>query len=239
MGFWREQRVYAQHAVAMFLPGKVGGIHDADPNRAGEIDDWSPEEQHLLIEEGRRQIDRQVDDLERVRTRAQVLLALALALVGTTGALLDSILTVDHPVLWTIWGLAVFFGAWAAIGAAATSTVAAEPEIIHATALSTYSGPIEKLLARDYAGAVVAGENHVAVRLTNFRWAVAYLLACGALTLGSWTWSEIASGADAPPPDARCEEQTASPDQSATPCLRWIASSGAVARYELPPRPMT
>jgi hypothetical protein len=189
MSFWAEQKVYAQHVLALFRPGAIGPVHTADPNEPGSLKKWDESERRLLIEEGRRQLDRQVDDLERVRSRSQILLVLALALTATTGSLLSRMDRVDGLAPWLVWSAALVLGGWAVLGAAATSVVAAKPETIHATVLSRYESPIEPKLAEDYAVLVIAGEEHVAVRLTNLRWAIAYLLACGALTLSVWAWT--------------------------------------------------
>lgn len=148
--------------------------------------DWSNEERRLLIDEGRRQLDRQRDDLERIRTRAQVLFAASLALGGVVASLYDAIRDASCTVVWVLWAVALLLAAWSAAGAAATAVVRADMEVIHVAVLSRREPPIESELAADYAAAVRAGENAVAVRLTNLRWAVSYLLAAALLTLASW-----------------------------------------------------
>lgn len=191
MGVAREQKVYAQHVLALFRPGSVGPAHPADPNKPGDLEGWSPEDLELLVEEGRRQTDRQTADLERVRGRAQVLLALSLALTGAAASLIDDVDVAGHVAIWGFWILAIAFGGWALLGAAATATVAAEPEIIHASVLSRYDPPIQDQLAADYAAIVIKGENELAVRLTDLRWGVTHLLVAALMALVVLTWTQL------------------------------------------------
>ncbi len=203
---WRtEQVVYARHVWALFRAGSGAPAHQADPNEAGDIADWSDKQVNTLIEEGRRQLDRQNEDLERVRGRAQVALAIAIALGGAAGALRATVSSADHFLLWVLWIAGLLLVGWAILGAAATAVVRAEMQIIHAGVLSHYSGDINRHLAEDYAAIAVDGENQVATRLTNLRIAVAYLLVGATATLGAWLWAGAAQmpSASSPPPHER------------------------------------
>lgn len=189
---WDELVVYGQHVTAMFRPGAIGSTHPADRNKPGDLAGWSSDDRELLVEEGRRQLDRQGNEIERIRTRAQVLFAIAIALLGGAGGLAGKVDSVGSIVLWGVWGAAIVVGAWATLGAAAVVTVAAQIETIHATVLSRSQSPVEPRLASDYAVAVVAGENALAVRLTNFRWSVSFLLISAALAFVALAWTQYA-----------------------------------------------
>ncbi|MFI4992759.1 MAG: hypothetical protein ACHQCH_03960 [Solirubrobacterales bacterium] len=194
---WRaEQAVYARHVWALFRAGSGAPAHHADPNEAGDIAEWSDEQVKTLIDEGRRQLDRQNDDLERVRGRAQVALAIAIALGGAAGALRATVSSADHFPLWVLWIVGLLLVGWAILGVAATAVVRADMQIIHAGVLSRYTGDIDRQLAEDYAAIAVDGENQVATRLTNLRIAVAFLLVGATATLGAWLW---AGAAQTPP----------------------------------------
>lgn len=193
MSLPENQRIYARHVLALFIAGAGAPVHDADHNKSGDQSAWTDEQIDLLIEEGRRQLDRQVEDLERVRLRAQVTLALGLALLGAAGSLRSTISAAHVVVLWVLWGLALAVTGWAILGAAATAVVRADMNMIHATVLSRYTGDVKRQLAHDYANSAPAGESQVAARLTNLRIAVAYLLVGAALTLGAWVWADAAS----------------------------------------------
>lgn len=199
--FRSEQRIYAMHVFALFRAGAVGPTHPADRNEPGTLGGWSSDDRALLIEEGRRQLDRHGAEIERVRTRGQVLFAIAIALIGSTASLLEKVDSSSSAFGWLIWGSAIMVGVWATLGSAAVATVAARADMIHTTVLSRYAPPVEGSLAADYAAAVVAGENAVAVRLTNFRWSVSYLLVSAALALVTLGWvqvSDVRSGTDLP-----------------------------------------
>jgi hypothetical protein len=184
--FLEETGIYAWHVFALFWPNKEAPALGADLNDAGEVSGWGREDLEILIEEGRRQIDRQHEDLERIRGRSQVLLAFGLALEGAIASLQQTVVQVDEFLVWTLWVLALLVGAWSILGAAATSVVRADMQMIHAAVLSRRQAPLLPELAGDYAAIVMDGENQLATRLTNLRHAVMWLL-IGAF-LGLLTW---------------------------------------------------
>ena len=200
---------YARHIAALFVPNTAAPAQAADCNDPGDLTPWKEDDLHLLIEEGRRQIDRQHDDLERIRTRAQIVLALGLALVGTIAALDNRITTSGSDLARVLWVAGLVSGAWSILGAAATSVVKADVEMIDATTLSTYETPIQSRLAADYAGIVVAGENQLATRLTNLRHAVMWLLIAAVFALLTWVESpKTSEPSPAKPVAARGKTQT-------------------------------
>jgi hypothetical protein len=196
-----EIKVYAQHVLALFIPNASAPMYRADPNEPGDLSAWGAEDLQVLIEEGRRQIDRQHDDLERIRSRSQVLLALGLALVGTTAALDERVGDAESLVVRGVWILAMAAGVWSILGAAATSVVRADMEVIHAGVLSRRWPPIPRKLAGDYARMVMTGENQLATRLTNLRHAVTWLLIAAALALTCWVTSTGREETSKHPPD--------------------------------------
>jgi hypothetical protein len=174
-------------------------VYPADNNTPGDVSAWTADQRKVLIEEGRRQIDKQYEDLERVRLRAQVTLAIGLVLEGTAGSLRGDVSAANHTLLWVLWIAALALIAWAILGAAATAVVRADMQTIHATVLSRYTGDIEYQLAEDYAAMVTDGENQIATRLINLRLAVTTLLVGAAITLGAWLWADTSRG-DPPQP---------------------------------------
>jgi len=181
-----ELEVYARHVMALFWPNKFAPVLIADKNEPGGVDGWSDDDLRLLVDEGRRQLDRQHDDLERIRGRSQVLLALGLALEGSIASLQSQLTTHAPCWVWAIWALALLTGGWSILGAGATSAVRADMEIIHSAVMSRRDGPALPQLAKDYAGMTKQGENQLATRLTNLRYAVVWLLIAALLGLVSW-----------------------------------------------------
>ncbi len=67
----RESVVYLQHVVALFRPNRPVPSFDAYRQTPRGLADWEAQDLKVLIEEGRRQLDRQRQDLERLQGRAQ------------------------------------------------------------------------------------------------------------------------------------------------------------------------
>lgn len=178
--------MYARHVWILLRPGGSAGAHTLDLNKAGDISAWSSSDIRLLIEEGRRQVDTQHEDLERVRSRAQAVLAIGLVLEGTAGSLRAAVDSAHATYLWVLWIVALLFVAWGVLGSAATAVVRADMQVIHAAVLSRRAGNVERCLAEDYAEMVAQGEDQIGTRLINLRIAVASLLIGAALTLGTW-----------------------------------------------------
>jgi hypothetical protein len=189
IGLLREHVVYGRHVGALVRAGSAAPVHLADRNEGADVTRWSDADAEILLEEGRRQIDRQHEDLERVRARAQVLLTVGLALEGATAALRSTVDDSSSEMVPAVWWLALAIGAWSILGAAATAVVRADMQIIHASVLSRYEPPVLQRVANDYAAIVPDGENQVAARLTNLRHAVTFLLISAALSLTTWLWA--------------------------------------------------
>lgn len=181
-----ELVVYARHVLALFWPNKSAPTLVADRNEPGDVGGWKEDELRLLVDEGRRQVDRQHEDLERIRGRSQVLLALGLALEGSIASLQSQLTNAASFWLWALWVLALLAGGWSVLGAGATSVVRADMVIIHSAVLSRRDPPVLPELAEDYAGMTKQGEDQLATRLTNLRQAVAWLLIAAFLGLVSW-----------------------------------------------------
>jgi hypothetical protein len=183
-----QQLIYASHVVAL-ITGSGAKAHDADKNTTGDLNDWQDQDLDTLIEEGRRQLDRQHDDLERVRGRAQVLFTVGVALVGVVGGLRSTVSGAHQMWLNALWFASLAVLGWSVLGAAATAVVRADLSTIHAAVLSRYASPVKKKLAGDYASIMMKNENQLATRLINMRISVTVLLIGGTMALGSWIWA--------------------------------------------------
>lgn len=198
MGWWKEQYIYARHVCALFSGGRGAPVLTADRNREGDLSCWRTEDLDVLLEEGRRQLDRQYEDLERVRTRAQVAAAVGIALDGTAGGLQHIARTGPTAWLTVLWVLSMVVLSWSVLGAAATAVVRADLLTIHATVLSRYTSPVRRRLAGDYAGILPTNENQIATRLVNLRISVTALLIGGLMALGVWVWGTATEHAHHP-----------------------------------------
>lgn len=180
-----QQLIYASHVVAL-ITGSGAKAYDADKNPTGDLGAWQDPDLDTLIEEGRRQLDRQHDDLERVRGRAQVLFTVGVALVGVVGGLRSTISSAHQMWLNDLWFASLAVLGWSVLGAAATAVVRADLSTIHAAVLSRYTPPVKTKLAGDYASIMMKNENQLATRLINMRISVTVLLIGGTMALGSW-----------------------------------------------------
>jgi hypothetical protein len=193
-----------RHILALFWPGRPTPVYDADRNVPGNTDAWTYDQVTTLLEEGRRQVDRQNDELERVRSRAQVTLTLGLALGAAAGSLRATVGSVNTAGLWILWGLGLLLVGWAVLGAASTAVARADMSIIHATVLSNYTGNIRRRLAADYAKLVVSNERQIMTRVMNLWRAVSALTLGALLILGAWLWADATKAEPPQRPPCMC-----------------------------------
>lgn len=180
--FRNGQSIYLWHVIGVVMPGHDVPVHNSDRLVPGSIKDWDDDELQLLIDEGRRQSDRQQDQLEQVRGRAQWLFTVGVAALAALGGALGA----GHPraawlVIWSMVSLVLL--AYGIAGATAILVAKADFKMIHTAVLSGLERPIGRELAAAYARMMSTGENTVATRLTIFRQAVVFCLLGGYLGL--------------------------------------------------------
>lgn len=143
-----------------------------NPNHVGEMRDFETADFDILIEEGRRQVDSQVEAFKHVQARSQLLFTAGLAVLAfVAGGLgrtydVDGLLKILCFFLLVPAGVLVFSGVGVA---AAVIVVRADFVQVDTTQLSTWNVPLKPRLATDYADAVRIGEITVASRVTAFR----------------------------------------------------------------------
>lgn len=169
------------------------------PGRIGSgIDGWDDDDQQLAIEEGKRQLDAQMAQLQQIIRRASVLLPVGLAIsvffltaLDDAAALGQRLQTIIRVVLlvgaaMTTWGTLVM---GALIGARSTFMRTDTAHLTHEP-----SG-LRRYLARDYAENVATGENTIAARLTHLGTGVAWIVLgalIGAVGLAMIYWQPVA-----------------------------------------------
>jgi hypothetical protein len=175
-----ETTMYLRHVRGLLIPGVTVAIVQTDTLEPESLDGWGDDALRIVVDEGRRQIDRQSERFDRVRSGAQFLFTTALALLVVLGASAHRVLDHEGVVLRVAWSIGLVAVAGGTLGAAAILTVKAEFGSIH-TALLSRSGP-EPLrdLAVAYTQQVRAGENTLNARVTVYRDAV-WLVLVGAL----------------------------------------------------------
>jgi hypothetical protein len=141
-------------------------------NKPGDASGFDEPSLKLLVEEGRRQLDRQSETYKYATDRAQTLLTVGLVVLGFTAASLNTVTGANdwrEAVGLALWTVALALAVLGVAGAASVIVVRGDFEAIDTTHLSTWSSPILARLAEDYAKAVVLGETTVAARITMFR----------------------------------------------------------------------
>ncbi len=177
--FFRSQKIYLIHICGLLVPGQEIPVVIAHRTTASSLEDWATEDLQRMIEEGRRQLDRQLSDLEQIRGRAQWLFTVGAAITASLGGAFATIRPTD-AVLWLVAFAVLVYGV---AGAAAIMTVRADFEAIDTAVLSQLTPPILKPLATSYSRMLGTGENTVATRLTVFRQAVLFVIIGGYLGL--------------------------------------------------------
>lgn len=186
----REWVVYLRHVLALFWPGANPGQFVAHRGTPGDVTPWDSEAVTVLIDEGRRQVDRQRAELDRVQGRAQFTFTVAATVLVAFAAQAPDI----HDARGFIqfgWAVGLGLLLLGILGAAALMSTRATVGGIDASRLSNEDPAIAlTAVAQGYANIVAEGENTVATRITVYRDAV-FLTVTGALIHGVF-WATAA-----------------------------------------------
>jgi len=184
--FGRGQWVYLVHVLALITPGEQVPLHRAHQIYPRELTGWETEDLEIMVAEGRRQADRQLADLDQMRTRAQWLFTVGAPIVVAIAAVWPDVDKSDSGWALAVWLIGLVFATYGVAGAAAIMTVRADLESIDTAVLSGYEPPVLAKLAADYAAMLATGENTVATRLTVFRQAAVFLIIGSYAGLSVW-----------------------------------------------------
>jgi len=178
-GHCAEARVYLWHCLAVLRPGVEVPVFSEPAKFDGDLAGLTDDDLCLVVDEARRQLDRQLGDLERMRSRASALVTVGLAEIALlSGGARDMF---HHgcgsAAAWALSTLLVVLGL---AGAAAVLTVQAVFGRTDTALIADQSPPLLKPTAVAYAGLTGVGEETVRTRLTVLRDSV-LLLVLGAL----------------------------------------------------------
>jgi hypothetical protein len=184
-GWLAESRVYLWHCLAVVRPGVEVPIFGRPAQFTGDLTNHGAEDLKLVIEEGRRQLDRQLSDLERMRSRGATLVTVGLAEVALLAS--GARKYFDHGWLTTsAWILSILLVVLGLAGAAAVLTARSVFGRTDTRHVAESLPPLLPVLAHSYATSTDIGEETVRTRLTVLRDTV-YLLVLGGL-LYAFTW---------------------------------------------------
>lgn len=174
-----EPRVYLWHCAAVFLPGVDVPVFAPPAVFDGDLRAMSNDDLKLIVEEGRRQLDRQQGDLERIRSRGATLVTVGLAEIAllSSGARRAFSAGGWETAAWASAAVLVVLGLAGAAAVLTAKSVFGRTDTAMAAGLAP---PVLRPLACAYAEQVGYGEETVRTRLTVLRDAV-LLLVVGAL----------------------------------------------------------
>lgn len=135
------------------------------------LDSVSDDDLKILVEEGRRTLDQQETDLERIRSRAVPIVTVGLVEIAVLSAL--AVRAFRHAALADIaWCLAAVTIVLAIGGAASVLTAQARMGRVDPRYLAACQPPLLRATAQEYLVSLGEGEETVRTRLTVLRDAV-------------------------------------------------------------------
>jgi hypothetical protein len=184
-GRFAEVRCYLWHCLAVLRPGTEVPVFHEPSVFTGDLSAAAEDQLKLVVEEGRRQLDRQAADLERMRARATTLVTVGLAEIAllSNGARAAFRSTWPVTAAWTGSALLAVLGI-----AGAVAVLTARAVLGRTDTRDTALEPSPRLpkLASEYAQATGEGESTVATRLTVLRDAVLLLVLGALLYAAAW-----------------------------------------------------
>lgn len=196
-GRFAEARVYGWYVLALLRPGVEVPTFGEPGAFTADVERFTPDDLKIIVEEGRRQIDRQLADLEKNRARAATLLTIGLAELAVLAASANRVFPLGVParVVWAISALLVVLTIG---GAASLLTSRADFGRLETRQLAVGPMPVLREAAFGYADAVGLGEETVRTRITVLRDGV--LLAVMAALLYAVIWPFVTTAKTQPDP---------------------------------------
>ena len=180
--------LYPRFIAALFFGGIVS-LPPAQPN--GSLNHWSKRGLLIVIDEARRQLDAQSATLDRVLSRAQILLTTLLAVVAIFASATPAVwsyhanpgVALVAKIFLCCAGASLLLGL---LGAAAVISVTKRYEAINAAVLSKWDAFDLRRLAREYAECVGAGEQTGNAHITVLGNAVRFTVYGSILFAAAW-----------------------------------------------------
>lgn len=185
-----EARVYVYYVLAVFRPGIGVPTFGRPDGFTDGLDGLTDDDYKLVVEEGRRQLDRQLADLEKNKSRAATLLTIGLAEVGVLAAGASRAFAYG---LWTgiVWIVSALLALLALGGGVSLLTSQAMFGRVDTRAIASSPMPLQQQVAIGYAQSVGWGEETIRTRITVLRDGV--LLAVASAMLYALIWPFISN----------------------------------------------
>ena len=175
---FRDLTLYLRFIIALFSANKV----KLEPEfSSGSIAGWPLESLQFIIDEGRRQLDDQMETLNRILVRAQILLTTLLALIGFASSMATRLLdkTKSHSIHgWVVVLIVVsiFCLLMALLGSAALVAVKKSYDVINIVVISKWQNFSFEKVAQDFVDSIDNGNVTNNSNLTIFSRAVRFTM---------------------------------------------------------------
>ncbi|MDG4790230.1 hypothetical protein O7626_30640 [Micromonospora sp. WMMD1102] len=185
-----EARVYAYYVLAVFRPGIEVPTFGRPEDFTDSLDGLTDDDYKIVLEEGRRQLDRQLADLEKNKSRAATMLTVGLAEIGVLAAGANRAFT-HGPWTSVVWVVSAFLALFALGGAVSLLTSQAVFGRVDTPTIATGPTPVQQQVAIGYARSIGWGEETIRTQITVLRDGV--LLAVASAMLYALIWPFISS----------------------------------------------
>jgi hypothetical protein len=179
----KEWAAYLRNILGLW-PGHQVPVFIVHNVPIGDLTNWSDAELTLVLDEGRRQLDRLFDEVEKVRVRSQFLFTSTVALLVVVLAGRHTMLATKNDVPLALWALAI---AVVGLGMLGTASIIASRKDLRAIDAAKFTTTEERPLLRElvaaHARSVKESTNTVYTQITMFRDAVLVVM-IGAIIYG-------------------------------------------------------
>ena len=175
---FRDLTLYIRFIIALFSAKKI----KLEPEfSSGSIAGWTSESLEFIIDEGRRQLDDQMETLNRILLRAQILLTTLLALIGFAYSMAIILLekTKSHHIhLWlmVLIIVSIFFLLLALLGSAALVAVKKPYDVMNIVVISKWPNFNFEKVAQEFVDSIDKGNVTNNSNLTIFSRAVRFTM---------------------------------------------------------------
>jgi hypothetical protein len=179
----KEWTAYLCNILGLW-PGRQVPVFVVHNVPIGDLSNWTDAELTLVLEEGRRQLDRLFDEVEKVRVRSQFLFTSTVALLVVVLAGRHTMSAAKNDISLALWALAI---AVVGLGMLGTASIIASRKDLRAIDTAMFTTTEERPLLRElvtaHARSVKDSTNTVYTQITMFRDAVLVVM-IGAIIYG-------------------------------------------------------
>ena len=187
-GRFATSRIYLWHCLAILLPGIDVPNFAKAATFSGDLADLDDAELTLLIEEGRRQMDRQASRLDSVRSRAGSFITIGLAELALFSGSAHSDLSRGGTLL-AAWAVAFALATLGIMGALAIISAPAVFGTVDTRRIGESHPPLLPALALIYVKSTSIGEETLNTRLTVSWYALLLLVFSAVVYALAWPFA--------------------------------------------------